>query len=106
MIGQYAVEAWGIKSYQNCEFLPMFRGRGQGTKMAFVPKVKKCYNFSKKTPNQTKVGMKEDLRVPDHPMGSYHYIIETTPPENRSHFFTGKGHYLAVYTQSASNRVR
>ncbi|KAK5620786.1 hypothetical protein CRENBAI_018622 [Crenichthys baileyi] len=68
--------------------------------MAFAPKVKKRNNFPKERPNHTKVGMKEDLWVSNDPMWSYADIIKATPPENRkSLFFTGKGRYLAVYTQ-------
>ncbi|MEQ2246215.1 hypothetical protein ILYODFUR_035989 [Ilyodon furcidens] len=79
--------AWGIKSYQNREFSAMFRGRGQGRNLAFAPKVRKCNNFSKETPNHTKVGMKEDLWVPDDPMGSYADIILAPCPENRKSLF-------------------
>ncbi|MED6256135.1 hypothetical protein ATANTOWER_020473 [Ataeniobius toweri] len=39
-------------------------------------------------PDHTKVGMKEDLRVPDYPMGSYADIIKATPPENRNSLFS------------------
>ncbi|MEQ2301742.1 hypothetical protein AMECASPLE_039203 [Ameca splendens] len=76
----------GLKVIKIVSFRPCL-GEGRGTKMAFALKVKKCNNFSKEMPNHTKVGMKEDLRVPDDPMGSYADIIKATPPENRKSLF-------------------
>ncbi|MED6241374.1 hypothetical protein ATANTOWER_012002 [Ataeniobius toweri] len=69
-------------------FITDWWGRGRGTNLAFAPKVKNCNNFPKKNPNHTKVGMKEDLRVPDDPMGSYADIIKATPPDNRKSLFS------------------
>ncbi|MEQ2302183.1 hypothetical protein AMECASPLE_003996 [Ameca splendens] len=47
----------------------------------------KCNNFSKETPNHTKVGMKEDLQVPGDLMWSNDDIIKATPPEKRKPLF-------------------
>ncbi|MEQ2228254.1 hypothetical protein ILYODFUR_007090 [Ilyodon furcidens] len=80
----------GFKVIKIVSFRPCLGGVTGARKrhsIIFAPKVKKCNNFSKEIPNHTKVGMKEDLQVPDYPMGSYADIIKATPPGNRKSLF-------------------